>query len=157
MDCKMESTARSLVRIECLVIQGILHGFSGALLQTIAIPIMPFVFSISAYRRHGRSMGWRQRAAGLPVWFVSGAAFAVAAPFGILRRVFNDLREIARMEWKTRWQATGPKMPDGSPMPIPTGLDTAALDYAVLKSVVEDYGREADEAGQTDAYPHLED
>lgn len=146
MDTIPESAATTLVRIEVIVLQGILRAVLLAVAGIVLMPIAPFVVTVMRFRV--AKMPWWKRILMLPLWFVLGILLAVIAPFSALWRGLSDTIGIAAVEWRERWRNGIAKYPDGSPMPIPTVEQERLVDVAITKSVIEDYNEEARQHGQ---------
>ena len=148
MDCIQESAARSLVRIEVLVLQGIARAVTLFAIGLLTMPIMPFVSLSSEWRLSKNLMPWWKRILYTPLWLALGCVVAVVSPFGVLYNGLKETKAIAKVEWKERWRYGTAKRPDGSPMNIPTPEEVRLLDVAITKGVIEDYNAEARMHGQ---------
>ena len=148
MDCIQESAARSLVRIEVLVLQGIARAVILFAIGLLTMPIMPFVALSSEWRLSKNLMPWWKRTLYTPVWLALGCVVAVVSPFGVLYNGLKETKVIAKVEWKERWRYGTAKRPDGSPMNTPTPEEVRLMDVAITKGVIEDYNAEAIMHGQ---------
>ena len=137
MDTISESAATTLVRIEAIVIQGILRAVLLAAFGIAIVPISPFV--VTAVRFKGASMSWWKRILMTPYWFGLGILLSSMAPFSVLWRGLRDTVSIVSVEWRERWRNGVAKYPDGRPMLIPLEPERTD-DGAIAQSVVEDYG-----------------
>ena len=146
MDTIPESAATTLVRIEVIVLQGILRAVLLAVAGIVLMPIAPFVVTVMRFRV--AKMPWWKRLLMLPLWFVQGFLLAFIAPFSALWRGLADTIGIAAVEWRERWRNGIAKYPDGRPMSIPTPEQERLTDVAITQSVIEDYNAEAREHGQ---------
>lgn len=146
MDCRPEKAARSLVRIECIILQGILANFVMAVFGMIAIPFVPFAFCMDRWR--AARVGWFGKAIRVPLWFCAGAVVALLNPVVGFVRGIRSIGEVARVEWSNRWMAAHPKRPDGRPLPIRTAEEQNRIDEAVFMGVIRDYNDEARSYGQ---------
>lgn len=146
MDTMPESAARTLVRIEVIVLQGILRAVLLSALAILLMPIAPFVVTIARFG-YAR-MPWWKRLLMLPLWILLGIVLSVMAPFTSLWRGLTDTIGIAAVEWRERWRNGIAKYPDGRPMVIPTPEHERIVDVAITKSVIEDYNDEARQHGQ---------
>ena len=152
MDCKLESAALSLMRIECIAIQGVLSGFINGILSVLAMPFIPFTYSW----RRARETGGFKGIAMFPLFFVFGIWVALSSPFRVLIGNVRSLCGVARTEWANRWMASIPKKPNGRPLYIPTAEEDALLDAAIFRSVIRDYNEEAKRHGQGLDIPPLD-
>lgn len=148
MDCIQESAARSLVRIEVLVLQGIARAVALFAIGLLTMPFMPFVVMSSEWRISKNLMPWWKRWLYTPLWLAIGCVVAVVSPFGVLYTGLKETKAIAEVEWKERWRYGTAKLPDGRPMPIPTPEEERQMDFAITKGVIEDYNDEARMHGQ---------
>ena len=146
MDTIPESAATTLVRIEVIVIQGILRAVLLAVAGIVLMPIAPFVVTVMRFRV--AKMPWWWRTLMIPYWLSLRILLAVMAPFSALWRGLADTIGIAAVEWRERWRNGIAKYPDGSPMLIPTVEQERLVDVAITKSVIEDYNEEARQHGQ---------
>lgn len=145
MDCKFESAAKTFVRIETIILQGVV---SGALVSAATVLMIPFVPFALVLVKWGGDKGFFGSLAAAPLWFFSGCLSAVIAPIAVLGKTFVDLCEISRMEWETRWMSGEPKKPNGHPLPVPTADEIERRDLACLAGVIRDYNGEARRYGQ---------
>lgn len=156
MDCKTESAVRTFLRIEVIILQGLMYGefvfFQGIGL----IPFMPFMVAVERWRLTRGSKQWPLRVIYLPIWFLLGILFGVVNPFRLLFKMFAALKEVARVEWTNRWMAGQPKKPNGHPLPVRTPEEQEKIEAAITMGVVEDYNEEAIAYGQV-IYPEEED
>ena len=146
MDTIPESAARTLVRIEVLVLQGITRAVLLFCIGVLVMPIAPFVVTIARFGY--AKMPWWKRFLMLPLWLLLGFVLAVIAPFTALWKGLSETRAIAVVEWKQRWRNGTAKHLDGRPMVIPTPEEERQLDVAITKSVIDDYNDEARRHGQ---------
>ena len=156
MDCRLEPAARTFARIELLSVQGFLYGLCRVMLSIVAIPIVPFAVAARIFGFRRNNMRVWTRIAMLPVWLLYGAVYAVCSPFGMLVSTVMDIRDVAKVEWRNRWTASVPKMPDGHPARILSAEEREFLDMAVTIGVIRDYNEEAKQYGQgVDINPRL--
>lgn len=148
MDCKTENAVRTFLRIEVIILQGLLQGVFLSLIGVCLIPFVPFIVAFTRWRVERNRLKWHTRVMLTPMWMLSGFFFGLANPIGILFKAIADVKEIARVEWENRWRLGQPKKPNGHPLPIRTPEDQERLDAAVMMGVVEDYNEEAKSYGQ---------
>lgn len=148
MDCIQESAAISLVRIEVLVLQGIVRAVALLATGLLMMPFVPFVALSSKWRISKNLMPWWKRCLYTPLWLALGCMVAVVSPFGVLYTGLKETKAIAKVEWKERWRYGTAKLPDGRPMAIPTPEEERQMDLAITKGVIEDYNDEARMHGQ---------
>ena len=135
MDCRLESAARTLVRIECLALQGILK----ILFSLLSIPFIPFLYVfVRAIETKGILKLWK-RILLSPCWLLQGIAFAVISPFSIVWSNISLLKTVIWAEWVNRWTASIPKQPNGRPMEILSDYEKQYLDKAIAERVLKDY------------------
>lgn len=146
MDTKPESAAVSFVRIQALVMQGILRSVILAAIDIVLIPITLFALAFS--KIVSPTIPWWKKLVMLPVWMVLGVLIAVISPFRALLNGIRDTYWIAKVEWKERWRNGTAKFPDGRPMIIPTPGQERMVEVSITKSVIEDYNEEARQHGQ---------
>lgn len=139
---KQENAAKTLMRIEAIILQGLLMGLFLFAMGIALMPFMPFVVMIRRWRAA------KSRIALLPVYFVSGCLYAAVAPFGVLVKTIADLRTVVAVEWATRTLEGQPKKPNGQPLRLPTDEERAMIDLAYTIGVIRDYNGEAREYGQ---------
>ena len=150
MDCKHEPAVRTLLRIEVLVIQGLLEGAFLFLVGLAVIPLAPFIVAFGRWSVEGRR-GRRRlltRLLMIPLWFLSGLLFGVIGPFGTLLNSFREVAEVARVEWANRWRTGSPKTPDGHSLRERSAEEQEMWEAAIAMSVVADYNDEARAHGQ---------
>jgi hypothetical protein len=148
MDCRPESAATTLVRIETLVLQGLFRAVMVCILGIVTMPIVPSVYMLVRLGGAKGNMPWWKRLLFLPVWFLLGVGFAVAAPFVSLANGIVFTKTIVGVEWRERWRYGTMRHPDGRPLPIPDEEGLRLQDIAITRSVIEDYNDEAREHGQ---------
>ena len=148
MDCKTENAVRTYIRIEVIVLQGLLQGLFLSLMGFVLIPFVPFFVAFVRWKVTKGSKRWFTRVVCLPMWFLSGFLFGVINPIGILLKTFTDIKEITRVEWQNRWMTGKPKKPNGHPLPIRSPDEQERLDAAITMGVVRDYNEEAIAHGQ---------
>ena len=148
MDCKTESAVRTFIRIEVVILQGLLHGIFLSLIGVVLIPIVPFIVAFARWRAIRVSAGWLSGIICLPWWLLSGLLFGIINPIGILFKAVADISEVAHIEWMNRWMAGQPKKPNGHPLPIRSPEDRDRFDAAITMGVVQDYNEEAIAHGQ---------
>lgn len=136
MDCKLEPTSRSLVRIECILLQGIVRGTIELAISFLAMPFIPFNYS----RRRVKGNGLVKELLKFPLFLCFGVFVALSFPFRGLMRNCKLLWDIAETEWTNRWMASTPKKPNGRPLYIPTAEEDALFEAAIFRSVIRDYG-----------------
>ena len=148
MDCKTESAIRTFIRIEVIILQGLLHGTFLSLMGIFLIPVVPFVVAFARWRVTRGGKRWLTRVMCLPMWFLSGLILGLLNPMGILLKAFADIYEVSRTEWKNRWMTGQPKKPNGHPLTIRSPEESEMLDAAITMGVVRDYNEEAIAHGQ---------
>lgn len=137
MDCKLECASRTLLRIECIELQGFLHLLFRIVKSVLAIPLIPFVRVIEGL--FNRSKRWYWRIVLMPVWFSSGLMIAIFSPFRIVFYTIRDMSVVARAEWYNRWRASTPKLPNGRPLYIMSDAEELILDEKITQDVIRDY------------------
>ena len=139
MDCKLEPASRSLLRIECLLLQGMFKGILCFIRDMLLIPIVPFVVIAMRWRMESVRRGIVLRLMLCPWWFLIGCFTAVATPFMRLWNALKDIVAVCDAEWQNRWTASTPKTPDGHPYQIEDEDVWNSRDIAVLMGVLRDY------------------
>jgi hypothetical protein len=147
MDCKPESAILTLLRIECLIVQGIVHLLVCLLLSILFIPLNPFVFMFLFYSRSEQKTRARKFVR-MPYWLFKGCIMAVISPFLVLYNSLKSLIVIPWAEWANRKRSGMPKKPNGEPLEIMSDDERVLLDAAYFCSVIKDYNDEAKEHGQ---------
>lgn len=147
MDCKLEPASRTLLRIECLSLQGCVKGLLCFIRDILFAPFVPFVVMAMRWRVAKARRGIVMRLLLFPWWFLIGCFMAVATPFMRLWFMLKDIVSVCDAEWQNRWTASTPKMPDGHPYPIEDAADRNS-DLAVTLGVLKDYNEEAKRFGQ---------
>jgi len=155
MDCKLEPAARTLLRIECLMMQGFLKGLLSSILSVLFTPFIPFVVMGGRWRMATERRGFLMRLLICPWWLLIGIGMAIATPFLRLWHCYRDVVDVCEAEWVNRWEASVPKMPDGHPYPIEDAADRNS-DLAVTLGVLKDYNEEAKRFGQGIDIPPIE-
>lgn len=145
MDCKTESAARSAIRIEALVLQGLAYGLFIFAAGVLSAPLVPFVFVFGRIRA---GVGRWTSVLCFPLFFAAGCLFALVNPFFVLWGHIKDILEVARVEWDTRWMSGQPKKPNGHPLAVPTDKEREAKENGYVIGVIKDYNAEAREYGQ---------
>ena len=145
MDCKTESAARSAIRIEAIVLQGIAHGLFLFAIGVLTAPLVPFVFMFGRTRAN---FGKWTRVLCSPFFFAAGCLFALVNPFVVLLGNLKDVLGVAKVEWETRWMAGQPKKPNGHPLAVRSDEERELDELAVTVGVIKDYNAEAREYGQ---------
>lgn len=145
MDCKTESAARSAIRIEAIVLQGIAHGLFLFAVGVLTAPLVPCVF---VFGRTRANFGKLTRVLCSPFFFAAGCLFALVNPFVVLLGNLKEVWDVAKVEWETRWMAGQPKKPNGHPLAIPTEDEMEAREMGFALGVIKDYNAEAREYGQ---------
>ena len=148
MDCRLECAARTIVRMECIAIQGMVHGLFNAVLSVFAMPCVPFFYVWGRMATQTGNAAWLKRIALSPIWLLCGIWFAFWTPIMLLVRTIADMVVVLRAEWVNRWMSGIPKNLDGTPMDIPTEEEQAILDAVIQRSVIRDYNEEAKRYGQ---------
>ena len=148
MDCKNESAATTLVRIEVLVLQGLARTMLLFLFGIVVFPVAPFLYASVRLGETRETMPQWKRIALIPLWFVFGIAVSLLAPFVSMAKGIALSKTIASVEWHERWRCGVMKHPDGKPMSIPDANYLLKRDIAITQSVIEDYNEEALEHGQ---------
>lgn len=138
MDCRMESAAVSLLRIEAIVIQGLTRALLMFAIGMLSIPAVVLVLLFVRIRVGKGS--FIRKVASLPFGFLISIAIAVAAPFADVWRNVALTKTIARAEWKERWRYGSFKTLDGNEASIPTEEERAAEKVEFARQVVADYG-----------------
>ena len=155
MECKMESAARTAIRMEVLYLQGLLRAVFLFLLEVSAMPFIPFMLTFGIWVSNRKEMPWWKRTALIPVWFVGGIFYALLMPFTDFWTGIVQTYEVLKVEWALRWTTGVPKMPDGSPARILTEKEQRYLEAARMYGVLKDYNEEAQEHGQGVDIPPL--
>lgn len=140
MDCKPESAVKTCLRIELLILQGLLLGIGLFLVGVLAMPFVPFAVVVNRWRLHIGKIVFLKRLLLMPIWFVSGMAISMINPFGILFNTFSDTIGICIMEWLNRWTTGKPKRPNGHPLRIRSEKEIEASNVAIAQGVMADYG-----------------
>ena len=148
MDCKTENAVITFIRIEVIILQGLLQGVFLSLMGVVLVPFVPFIVSFARWRVTRGSKRWLTRVICLPMWFLSGFLFGLVNPIGILFNAFAEVKEIARIEWMNRWMSGQPKKPNGHPLPFRSPEEREMMDAAITMGVVRDYNDEALAHGQ---------
>ena len=148
MDCRNESAATTLVRIEALVLQGWARAVVLCILGFVTMPIAPFALTCVRYVGARGTMPWWKRILFCPLWFLLGVVLALAAPFVALYNGIAMTKTIAVVEWAERWRCGTMRRPDGRSMVIPGDEEMRLFDVAITRSVIEDYNEEARQHGQ---------
>lgn len=149
MDCKLENAARTLVRIEILILQGLLRGIAVFLTEVCLIPTVPLLVAILRIMETQGRLNLPTRLLLISKWtLVDGLWIALSSPFRSIANTICDTVEIVRVEWNTRWMHGEPKRPDGHPLDIRSADDEARMGMAATLSVVRDYNAEARMYGQ---------
>lgn len=148
MDCKTESAVRTFIRIEVIILQGLLRGIFLSLIGVVLIPFVPFFVAFARWRVSRRNKRWLTRVLCLPMWLLSGFLFGLINPIGILFKSLADMKAIARVEWMNRWMTGKPKKPNGHPLQIQSPEERERFDAAITMGVVRDYNDEAIANGQ---------
>lgn len=146
MDTMPESAAVSFVRIQVLVMQGLLRSVILASIGIAFMPIMPF--ALAGSRFFSSSITRWKKLVMFPLWMVLGAIIAVISPFRTLLNGLMDTYGIAKVEWRERWRNGTAKFPDGRPMDITTPYNERMVEVSITKGVIEDYNEEARQHGQ---------
>ena len=134
MDCRCENAAYSLVRVETLLLQGLLRGCFLFIFGVAAIPITPFIVGyLKCKAEWGGLSPWR-RLLRIPNWIVVGCLYAFLIPLGAFATSIADTIQICRAEWDNRWRTGIPKNPDGS---IYIGIEDAAPSVEDVQSALE--------------------
>ena len=144
---KQENTARTLVRMEVIILQGLLMGIIQFVIGIATIPVMPFAVMCNRWRADV-GHGFFARVCHLPLWFLSGCLYAVIAPFETTRKTIADLRAVVSAEWATRNLEDNPLKPNGHPLQMPTAEQRAIRHLAHTLWVIRDYNGEARRFGQ---------
>ena len=147
MDCRQESAATTLVRIEVLVLQGLARAVLVSILGIVTMPIAPFALMFIRLGGSG-DMPWWKRILYCPAWLGIGVVLAIAAPFIALVNGIVFTKTIVGVEWRERWRCGTMRRPDGSSLPIPDEEGLRLQDIAITRSVIEDYNEEARQHGQ---------
>ena len=145
---KQENTAKTLVRIEALILQGLLMGTFLAAMGIALMPVVPFVVAHKRWRAERKRHRFTTRLLLLPFWFVSGCLFSFLTPIGIVRTTIRDIRTVVAVEWVMRLLSGEPKKPNGHPVKLPTADERAKRDLATTIGVIRDYNGEAWSYGQ---------
>lgn len=145
MDCKPESAIFPLMRIECLLVQGIVHMVVCLATSILFIPLTPFVFMALFWIRSEEKTRARKFVR-LPLWFIRGCLIALSLPFRVLYKSVKSLFIIPWAEWENR--SGTPKKPNGKPLEDMSADERKMLDAAIYCSVIKDYNEEAKRHGQ---------
>ena len=145
MDCMPESAARSLVRIECILLQGAFNGFLNLFICLFILPSIPIMYILKRISVERGSNGLIKMSLMIPVWIMNGIMVMVSMPFVIVCDTMISMYGVARSEWKNRWRAGKPKRPDGKPIEPMTEYEERLLENAITMSVIRDYGQEKEE------------
>lgn len=145
---KQENTAKTLMRIEAIILQGLLMGLFLTAMGVVLMPGMPFVVVINRWRAERKRHRFLTRVWLTPFWFVSGCLYAILAPIGIVWKTFSDLRTVVAVEWATRMLEDQPRKPNGHPLKLPTAEERVQKDVAKTIEVIRDYNGEARAFGQ---------
>lgn len=139
MDCKPESAARTLLRIECLVLQGIVHCVLRVSLTVLTMPFIPFLVMFGRMITADGRWKWVKRLLLPPGWFIFGLWLALIAPFAVIAQEVMDLWLVTKIEWVNRWRGGHPKLPNGKPLGFPEYGDEELITEAIEESVMRDY------------------
>lgn len=148
MDCKPPSSVKVMLRIEILLLQGILRAVLAFVAMLFVMPFIPFAVVTTRWILSRGTKGILFRLSLVPMWFLLGVVLALVHPFVVLFTTLRDTMEIIKWEWVNRWMLGSPKKPDGTPMEIPTETEKADLDLGATLSVIRDYNEEAKQHGQ---------
>ena len=156
MDCKHESIFKTLLRIECLSIQGILHTVMNTAITILIIPAIPFVFLGGWVANMKGRIVWLRSVLMSPLIILAGVWYSVFSPILVAWRGFRDVARVAAMEWGMRWRTGTPKKPNGKPLDIWTDEDKDYLEGYIARSVIKDYNPIAKRYGQGIDIPDLD-
>ncbi|MGN0130688.1 MAG: hypothetical protein ACI4CE_07370 [Methanomethylophilus alvi] len=145
---KRENTAKTLVRIEAIVLQGLLMGMFLTAMGIVMIPVMPFVVVYNRWRAEKKRHRFITRVWLTPFWFVSGIMYSLLSPIGIVWKTVADIRTVVAVEWATRTLDGEPKKPNGHPIELPTAYERERRDLAKTVGVIRDYNAAARAHGQ---------
>ena len=143
-----ENTVKTLLRIEAIIIQGILMGLLLFAIGVALIPFVPFSVVHKRWKAHRGDRRTFRRVLNSPFWFVSGCLYALLSPIGILWKTVSDLRTVVAVEWAMRMLEDEPKKPNGHPLELPTPDERARRALAHTMGVIRDYNGEARTCGQ---------
>lgn len=147
VDCKTESVTRTLLRIECLILQGIFNSAIRIVLALVSIPFYPFVFLTLRWMQD-KKKGMAKRMLFTPLWLIYGMVMAILAPGFVLIDSVRLLWSIPLIEWKNRWMYGTPKYPNGKPMEIRDAEESHIREASIFYGVLKDYNEEAKAHGQ---------
>lgn len=145
---KEENAAKTLVRIEAIILQGLLMGLLLSAVGVALSPIVPVVVGCRRWRAERKTRHLATCLLLLPLWMLSGCFYAMLNPLNILKKTVADLPAVVAVEWKCRTEEGSPKKPNGHPLVLPTAEYRAAVDAAAVYVVYRDYFEEARESGQ---------
>lgn len=151
MDCIQESAARTLLRIEVLLLQGIAVSAYSFAVGLLAIPILPIANPVLKIMYNGyltKPVRWWAMPVYLPVWILQGLWDGILYPFKAFINAATATIAICKAEWRERWRNGTLKNPDGTAMVIPDDEDEELVEAAITKSVLDDYNDEARQHGQ---------
>lgn len=145
MDCKPEWTGRTFLRIEALLLQGVLHSLLHFGMLVVAIPLAAIWLAKKRYETATASHGWLVCLLLSPWWLLLGLGMAIAVPFIALADEVSVMGTLMRAEWEGRWLAAHPKRPSGKPIDVAMFQAQREVDESleVERDVIKDYAWEA--------------
>ena len=140
MDCKPESAAVTMLRIECLVFQGIIRSVLMFVFWVVMFPIAPVFYLVEFIRYNTGRMPLWKLILKTPVVLFMGVLAAAMLPFVEAVENIGMTFKIARAEWRNRNISGTPKHPDGTLMNI---LDSISVQpsKSELMEVLEEYDK----------------
>ena len=145
MDCKPEWTGRTFLRIEALLLQGILHSLIHFVILVFSIPLAAIWLAKKRYDLSRQNHGVMVSMLLSPWWLLLGSGMAIAVPFLHLADAVGQMATLIKAEWVDRWMAAHPKRPNGNAIDIARYLAQKQADesLAVERGVIKDYSWEA--------------
>ena len=137
MECKPESTAVTLLRIQVIAMQGLIRSVVMFLFWTLMFPFSPFFYAVHRFRNNPNGESTAVRVLKFPLALVFGIVSAAAIPFIDSFGSLAMTARIVRAEWSNRAISGTPKMPDGKQMDIQGG----SRDGATMMDVIGDYDK----------------
>lgn len=122
MDCKPEPAARTLLRMECIAVQGICRAVVLAGIDVVFIPlntvafVLERVFGAWTSPDINRFVECLRRFAVSPIWLVQAILHSLWLPFHTLYGNLKYIGPVVKCVWVNRWQAAAPKKPNGAPL-----------------------------------------
>jgi hypothetical protein len=145
---KKENAAKTLVRIEAIILQGVFMGLLLLAMSIVIVPAVPFAVGFNRWVVAAPHTHFLTRFLMMPLWMLSGCLLAVMMPIRIVARTLDDIKNIAAMEWAMRKLPDEAKKPNGHPLKMPSIDERRARDIAQTIGVIKDYNGEARMHGQ---------